>query len=246
MIAVVLAYLGLILSVIGLAGLLRSLVSKKGVMRALFTLACGLIFGAIGLTFPPTETYISSPRTQLDVFIPVFQFNEVDAIRVAAPPDRVYRAIKAVTPDEIALFKTLAWIRRLGQPTPESVLNAPGNLPLLEVATRSSFVMLADQPNREIVVGTSAIVPPGFQTDPDTFRTEFRRLRDPGFALAALNFLIEPDGRNGSFVTTETRVHATDLLTQQGFAVYWRAIYPGSSLIRHQWLRAIKRRAEGI
>jgi hypothetical protein len=28
------------------------------------------------------------------------------------------------------------------------------------------------------------------------------------------------------------------------FGAYWRVIYPGSSLIRYMWLRAIKKRAE--
>ncbi|MBV8202739.1 MAG: hypothetical protein JOZ15_19150, partial [Acidobacteria bacterium] len=45
-------------------------------------------------------------------------------------------------------------------------------------------------------------------------------------------------------VTTETRVNATDAATRRRFAAYWRVIYPGSSLIRSMWLRAIRRRAE--
>jgi hypothetical protein len=135
-------------------------------------------------------------------------------------------------------------MRRSGQPSAEGVLNAPGNESLLGTALRSSFVLLADQPNREVVLGTAIIVPAGFQTDPETFRSEFKQVRAPGFALAAMNFLIEPSGTNASIITTETRVYATDLPTQKRFSAYWRVIYPGSSLIRRMWLRAIKNRAE--
>jgi hypothetical protein len=44
-------------------------------------------------------------------------------------------------------------------------------------------------------------------------------------------------------VNTETRVMASDASTARRFAAYWRAIYPGSALIRRMWLLAIERRA---
>jgi len=61
-----------------------------------------------------------------------------------------------------------------------------------------------------------------------------------------MNFLVEPDGRGGSLLSTETRVFATDAVARRRFAVYWRVIYPGSALIRRMWLRAIRLRAEAI
>ena len=69
----------------------------------------------------------------------------------------------------------------------------------------------------------------------------FRSLERAGYAKAALSFLIERVP-GGSLVTTETRVFATDPETRRRFAAYWRVIYPGSALIRRQWLRAIERR----
>jgi len=59
-----------------------------------------------------------------------------------------------------------------------------------------------------------------------------------------MNFLVEDAGPGAMLVTTETRIYATDASARRRFAVYWRTIYPGSSLLRHTWLRAIKRRAE--
>jgi len=47
-------------------------------------------------------------------------------------------------------------------------------------------------------------------------------------------------------LTTETRIYATDASSRRAFARYWRVIYPGSSLIRRMWLRAIKKTAEAV
>jgi hypothetical protein len=59
-----------------------------------------------------------------------------------------------------------------------------------------------------------------------------------------MNFRIEEIEAAHCTLTTETRIYATGFHVLHGFAGYWRLIYPGSSLIRYEWLRAIKRRAE--
>jgi hypothetical protein len=176
--------------------------------------------------------------------MPVYQFNEFHSRLIRAPKEQVYRAIESVTADEILLFQTLTWIRRFGRGGPESILNAPGNLPLLDVATRTSFLLLANELNREIVVGTVVAAPRGWRSDSHPTPESFGTLREPGFALAAMNFVIEDAGPSGCLLTTETRVYATDTSTRRRFAAYWRVIYPGSALIRRMWLRAIARRAE--
>jgi hypothetical protein len=71
-----------------------------------------------------------------------------------------------------------------------------------------------------------------------------RLMRTPGNAVATINFRVRDEGGGWCSVTTETRVFATDLAAQRQFARYWRVIYPGSSLLRYTWLRAIRARAE--
>jgi len=177
----------------------------------------------------------------LDEFMSAWQFRERHTSRIAAPPARVFAAIKNVRASEIFLFKTLTWIRRGGRNIPESILNAGDDAPLLNVATRSGFIYLADDAPRELVVGTVVIAPPGIDcvTTPQMFTTTLA----PGYALAAMNFLVTPDGSNGSLVSTETRVFANSPSAQRRFARYWRLIYPGSAFIRRMWLRAVKKRA---
>lgn len=183
-------------------------------------------------------------RTQLDQFMPVYQFHEFHSIRVAASKEKVYGAIKSVSADEISMFRTLTWIRRLGRSGPESILNAPEHQPLLDVATRTSFLLLAEEPNHEIVLGTAVVVPRGWRPSRRPTPEEFRAFREPGFALAAMDFLVEDTGPGTCVVTTETRIFATDMSARRRFAAYWRVVYPGSALIRSMWLRAIARRAE--
>jgi hypothetical protein len=149
-----------------------------------------------------------------------------------------------VTADEIAFFRGLTWVRRFGRSGPESILNAPGRLPILEMATRTSFLLLAEEPGREVVVGTVVLAPPGARLDGKPTPELFRALGAPGFAKATMNFFLEDAPQDGCLLTTETRIHATDASSQRRFAAYWRVIYPGSALIRHMWLRAIKLRAE--
>ncbi len=242
----VVVYTGLLAAFLGFVSFLRPL-RFLGIAtrpRGLILFGCGLLIVLIGFCLPVRETRIGAPQTQLDSFVPVWQFHEFHSLRVNAPPVQVYRAIKEVRAKEIRFFATLTWIRRFGRPGPESVLNAPETMPLLEVATRTSFLLLAEVPQHEIVLGTLVAAPPGWRPKGRPTPEGFKALKEPGFALAAMNFRLEDAASNGTIITTETRVYATDASTRRRFAPYWRTIYPGSALIRRMWLRAIKQRAE--
>ena len=180
--------------------------------------------------------------SRLDEFASVYQFSEVHRIRVRASASRIYRSIKEVAAPEITFFRALTFIRRLGKPGPDSILNPPNDEPLLEVATRTGFMLLADDPERELVVGIVVIAPREMKR-PET-PEQFKELAAPGVAKAVMNFRMEPDGDGAWLVSTETRVHATDASARRRFARYWALIRPGSGFIRRMWLRAIKRRAE--
>ena len=66
------------------------------------------------LSAPAPERRVAQPATRLDAFVPAWQFGEFHELRVNASPARVYAAIDAVRADDIRLFRTLTWIRRLG------------------------------------------------------------------------------------------------------------------------------------
>jgi hypothetical protein len=186
----------------------------------------------------------------LDRVMPLYEFHEVHGITVDAPPERVFRAIKEVMPAEVPLFRFLFTIRSL--PTilagrPDRRFARPG--PLLDKALGSGFVLLGEEPHRELVVGTIGQFwrPRGGSFPPIADAGEFLAFDRPGHAKAALNFHSDGPRGNGALrLTTETRVHVPDPMARRAFAGYWGLIHAGSALTRRAWLRAIKQRAEAI
>jgi hypothetical protein len=230
---------GIAASALGLLSLARNR------RRAAVLMGLGGLLGIAGAALPaPTRRARGAP-VLLDVFVPAYEFREFHETRINAPAERIYEAILGVTAGEIRLFQILTWLRSpklpWGQPQPESILNAPADRPILEVATSSGFCKLVEAPGVETVIGMPVICPRG--TPPISTPTEFVTDR-PGFALAAMNFRIEEEGNGWCRLTTETRIHATDAFSRRRFAAYWRLIYPGSAFIRVQWLRTIRERAE--
>jgi len=236
-------YLGLVIAVSGMVLVVRPL-RRLGVPtrpRAAIIGALGVVLIGVGFFLPVSESRIGHVETRLDEFAPAWQFHERHAIRIAAPPARVFDAIERVTADEISLFRTLTWIRRGGQTLPKSILDAPRRESLIDVATRAGFVRLADDAPRELVIGAVMVAPAG--TRGSLTPQVFGKALPPGFALATMNFRVTAEGLDRSFVTTETRVYANSPSVRRRFAAYWRVIYPGSAIIRVMWLRAIQRRA---
>lgn len=210
-----LLYGGAIAALAGALAMLR----RRTRRQAAIVFAAGLVLVLLALLWPAREERVTSVVSGLDQFMPRWQFVEKHEIRIASPPERIYSAIRDVTAREIRFFQVLTAIRCMGRcREKESILHAPPARPILDVALQSGFRIMADDPPRELVIGT--------RVAPQTF--------------AVMNFRIDPDGR----VTTETRVFARTDAARRKFAVYWRVIRPGSGIIRRSWLEAIKRRAE--
>lgn len=243
MFASAIVYLGLIVAFVGLVSVVKPIrrLRIRTRVRAVAVALSGLVVAGFGLALPASESRVGRVETRLDEFAPAWQFREFHTIRIAAPPAAVFEAIKRVRADEIFLFRTLTWIRRAGRPLPPSILNAGDRDSLIDVATRSGFVRLADEAPRELAIGAVVLAPRG--TRGTLTPQVFQRTLPPGFALATMNFLVSPDGSSGSVVSTETRVFANSPEARRRFAAYWRIIYPGSAIIRMMWLRAIRQRA---
>jgi hypothetical protein len=147
-----------------------------------------------------------------------------------------------VTAREIRFFRLLTWMRsprfRAGR---ESIVAPPADAPLLEVALRTGFVLLAEEPGREIVFGTLLCrhLPGLSRVAPAAFAA----FSEPGFCKVAMNFRVAEQEGGEVRLTTETRVLAIGPSARRQCAAYWRFIYPGSALIRRMWLDAIRRRA---
>ncbi|HEV8629075.1 MAG TPA: hypothetical protein VGV61_02075 [Thermoanaerobaculia bacterium] len=260
MLASLLLYAGLAAVLVGALTLLRPLrwLRIPTRRRAALVLAGGALLVVTALLLPAPASHAAPPRSHLDAIVPTWQFGEHHEIRVHADAARVEAAIRAVRPDEIRFFLLLTGIRnpqRAWRRQQANILAPQGELPLLTIALRSGFLLLADEPGRELVFGTIVVAPPALARLPAAelarlraaFTAErFIALTAPGYAKAVMNFRLADEGGGWTLLSTETRVFATDDQARRRFAAYWRLIYPGSALIRHMWLDAIRRRAEHL
>jgi hypothetical protein len=246
MFAVVLVYSGYLAMLLGALAQFKplSLALIENSRVGLKVFSAGVLSTALGFLFPAPLLQVGTRHAQIDEFSPVYQFREFHSLAVNAPKHRVYTAIRSVTADEIPLYRPLTWVRRMGRSGSQNILNPPPDRPLLEVATRTGFLLLGIEPDREVLVGTAVLAPRDWQPTRPVLPEDFKAIKQQGFALATMNFRIEETAPETCLVTTETRVYATDPASSRKFARYWRTIYPGSALIRRMWLLAIKRRAE--
>jgi len=183
----------------------------------------------------------------LEDLLPRYDFNEVHTRVVAAPPDRVFEAVKAVTLAEMPLVRVLFGLRSLparlsgGRPLPQAK-----HRPLFTQMVEFGFTVLAEDPGREVVAGVVAQMwKRRGQATRIAHGGQFVAFDRPGYVKAAMNFRLS--GQDGATrIETETRVLANDAESRKGFARYWRLIRPGSAAIRRAWLRAIARRAEHL
>jgi hypothetical protein len=175
--------------------------------------------------------------------MPEWDFRERHSIRIWCPPAQAMAAAREVTAREVPVLLVLMGLRTL----PSLLLarrrqRRPGG-PLLDGFTHMGFAVLGDS-DEELAcggVGRFWQASGGLRHVP---ASEFAGFGEPGYVKAGFNFLAEPTAGGGCLLTTETRVVGTDAGARRRFRLYWTVVHPGSALIRRDWLRAIRRRAE--
>ena len=115
-----LVYAGLAAAGIGFLSVLRPLpVLRIGTRRAgAGVLLFGIGFVGVGAFWPAPKLRATGNAEALNAVLPEYHFHEVHALRVRASPERIFRAIHEVRPEEIRWLTTLMAIRRL----PEKLL----------------------------------------------------------------------------------------------------------------------------
>lgn len=109
----------------------------------------------------------------------------------------------------------------------------------------TGFVMLAEVPNKEIVLGIAGRFwrPDGGRCSdltPDNFVGFVR----PGYAKVAWNFSLRTESAAETVLSTETRTKCFGLTATWKFRIYWSLIYLFAGLIRKAILRRVKSEAE--
>jgi hypothetical protein len=174
------------------------------------------------------------PRMLIDRFLPIYEVREHHQVEVQTDVGRAYRAIIDLDLSQSPVIRLLFALRGLPRRKP---------LTLHDIA-KAGFVILGEEPGTEIVLGVTG----RFWSTRGGLRwvgpDEFPTFAEPGYAMAAWNFRVEPISPGRSMVSTETRVATTDLGSRRAFRLYWRVVGPFSGLIRRRALALIRKSAE--
>jgi hypothetical protein len=165
--------------------------------------------------------------------LPAYDFNEVHAREIKAPPPAVWQALLAVRLDQLRIARPLVTLRGLG--------NAPrAKGPLLEHGP----VTIYARTEPAFVVGGFVGRPwqRAAPRRPIRSLAEFGAFTEPGWAKVLTDFSITPTDA-GAVLRTETRILCTDSASRRRFTLYWAAVRAGSSLVRRDLLATIDRLA---
>lgn len=172
----------------------------------------------------------------LDRLLPAPDFRTVYTRRIDAPPETVWRALLSVGMDDLPFTRLLMRVRHGGRRPESGPLVAHSPMPELGRAD-----------GREFVVGRVAQFwkPRPVPGPSETANADgFAAFADPGWAKAAVGLQLTPSG-DGTVLTVETRVTATDRRSRRIFSFYWSLIrVGGAGLIRLELLSATARLAE--
>ena len=135
------------------------------------------------------------------------------------------------------MLRTLPSLLR-GEPLADSTRG------LLAETLAIGWGVLAEVPDREIVVGAVTQPWEPVVTFHPLPREEFAAFDEPGYAKIVWTLAADPLGPNESTFVTRTRVATTDSMARERFRRYWAAFSPGILIIRYEGLRLVKAEAQ--
>ncbi|MBL7961448.1 hypothetical protein JNL27_14535 [bacterium] len=180
----------------------------------------------------------------IDEFMPVFDVSKRYSIKVSAPVNNVYSALKDVNIYDSPLIRVLFFLRRLPAIFKSQNKGSTGNKLTISDISNSGFILLDEKCDDELVIG---IVGKFWKLSGDIMPVSaklFRSFNEKGFAKAAWNFSVRPMGQAVTELSTETRVQCTDESSRKKFIRYWKLIGPFSGVVRREMMKLIKRNAE--
>ena len=179
----------------------------------------------------------------LDDVLPHYDQREYHETHVDAPPDVAWAALQELRVRDLPLTVVLTRLRG----GPSAWFGRVEGLDLRALDSVAPRTLVAEPP-RELVLGDIACYSATRPARPEIPRgelTEFVAFAEPGWSKVAMNFRFTAE-RNGTLLSTETRVHATDAATRRAFRRYWLLVRAGSGLIRRDILSAVRSAARDV
>jgi hypothetical protein len=175
----------------------------------------------------------------LDDFLPVYEFSERHDVEIHAARERVDRALREVSVDQIRGIRLLYMLRGLGRGSHDT------KQPFLGLAGIGA-VELENETGGGVVLGLTGQfwrLRRGLKLPRPRTAEEFAAYDRPDVCKAVIDFRIAELGAGRSRLSTETRVHVDDPTARRAFRRYWFVIKPFSGLTRILFLRAVRAQA---
>ena len=182
----------------------------------------------------------------IERFLPSYRLRQISRVAVAADPARAWATVRSLDTFDVPLMRPLAALRTM----PERLLawlrrssrRPTAHLRIEDItAPGSGFVLLGEQPGREVVVGAVG----QFWRPAIRWRfvapAELAAFAEPGWGKVVWNLRVDPREGGGSWVSIEVRVTTTDAASWRRFRRYWWLIGRFSEAIRAQALALLRR-----
>jgi len=180
------------------------------------------------------------PGSLIDEFLPDYEASTHHRIEIDAPIEDVYTTVRALDFSDSRLARLILWIRNI----PARRRGEPGLGPTLDDLLDLGFILLADEPPGELVLGFVG----EFWTPSGNLRKlapeEFRAFSQPGCAKAVMNFSVTSTENGRTWLATDTRALCSDEPSRRKFNRYVLFTNHLRSVLRWALLRSCKRRAE--
>ena len=212
-----------------------------GLAAAGYAAYVGMTWAAYGHPSPPS----ADERDELlDRFMPDYDVVDRYHVAVAAPAAHVLSIASEIDLSDVAVVRAVFKGRELILGAAPDIRPRPRGL-LADVRSLG-WVVLAERPGREIVVG--AVTQP-WEADV-TFRSvsaeRFAAFNEPDYVKIVWTLRADAIGETASIFRTETRAVATDASSRAKFRRYWAFLSPGIILIRRMMLGRVKAEAQRL
>jgi hypothetical protein len=180
----------------------------------------------------------------LDKFVPHPEVDEYHSIDIAAPAPMTLEAAKGMDLQSALLIKAIFFLRAIPSLLRGEPFRPEGSQGILDETLAQGFGVLAEDVDREIVIGAYCrpwLADVEFRPLPPE---EFASFDEPGFVKIAVSLAAEPLGADSSRFVTRTRAVATDAEARRKFRRYWSRMSAGIILIRWFFLPLLKRQVE--
>ena len=183
----------------------------------------------------------------IDGLNPDREFTDEISVTVSATPAAIFDAAMRVTANDMPVAKALGTLRYLPGRLLGRKRASSDAAPFIQTLLDNGTVILADEPEHELVFGSAGKYHQLLDQEPRPFKTadDYHAFHHADYQQLVMSLRVTPTSTPGlNQLVLEHRTHPLSEESRRKFRRYWRVIRPPGAFVTKQLLGAIKRRAE--